>query len=55
MTTYEIVGDAIDHRWSMVMLVFDTKGDLVRMERDVEPSRCGEVVAGAMEDLGANI
>ena len=51
MTTYEIVGDSVDHRWSMVMLAFNTKGDLVRMERDVEPSRCGEVVASVTKDL----
>ena len=52
MTTYEIVGDSIDHRWSMTMLAFDTKGDIVRMERDVEPSRCGELIASTMKDLG---
>ncbi len=53
METYEIVGDSIDHRWSMAMLAFNTKGDLVRLDRDVDPSSCGELVASATKYLGA--
>lgn len=54
MTTYEIVGDSIDRQWSMTMLAFDTKGDLIRLDRDVEPSRCGDLVASVMKDVGAS-
>jgi len=45
MKKYEIVGDTIDHPWSMAMMAFDTKGDIVRMERDVEPSHCNQLVS----------
>jgi len=51
MTKYEIIGDTIDHRWSMAMLAFDTKGNLVRMERDVEPSHCSQLVSNTTKDL----
>ena len=52
MKDYEIVGDdTIDHRWSMVLLAFDTKGNLVRMEREVEASHCSQLVAETLRDL----
>jgi len=38
MTRYEIIGDTLDQRWSMTMLVFDTYGKIIRLVRDVEPS-----------------
>ena len=48
MTSYDIIGDGIDHRWSMTMLVFDTNGDILQLERDVDPSRCNELVASTI-------
>jgi len=57
VTNYEIVGGdntaVVDHRWSMAMLAFDTNGDLVRVERDVDPSRCSELVYNTTKDLDA--
>lgn len=52
MKEYEIVGDdAIDHRWSMVLLAFDTKGNLVRMERNIKASLCSQLVSETIKDL----
>lgn len=52
MTKYGIVGDnIIDHQWSMAVLVFDTRGSIVRTERDVEPSLCSELVSNIIKDL----
>ena len=51
MASYEIIGDDIDHRWSMTMLVFDTNGDILRVERDVDPSRSNQLVSSTIREL----
>jgi hypothetical protein len=51
MTKYEVVGDTIDHRWSMAMLTFDSRGDLVRIQRDVKPSDCGRLLSETTKRL----
>jgi hypothetical protein len=51
MTTYKVVGDESDPRWSMHLLVFDTDGTLVRLERNVDPSHATQLVRETMVKL----
>lgn len=52
MTSFKVIGDTLDQRWSMTMLVFDTYGNIMRLVRDVKPSICNQVVSEAIQDLG---
>jgi hypothetical protein len=63
MSSYGIIGGggdededatataAADYRWSMSMLVFDTNGDTVQFERDVDPSHCNELVTKTIREV----
>jgi hypothetical protein len=60
MSSYGIIGcgdedddatAAADYRWSMSMLVFDTNGDTVQFERDVDPSHCTELVTKTIREV----
>jgi hypothetical protein len=42
---------AADYRWSMCMLVFDTNGDTVQFERDVDPSHCTELITKTIREV----
>uniref|UniRef100_A0A7S4EQ73 Uncharacterized protein n=1 Tax=Pseudo-nitzschia australis TaxID=44445 RepID=A0A7S4EQ73_9STRA len=51
MTSYEIIADDIEHRWSLTMLVFDTNGSILQSERDVDASNCNQLISKAIRDL----
>ena len=63
MSSYGIIGGgddededatataAADYRWSMSMLVFDTNGDTVQFERDVDPSHCTELITKTIREV----